>query len=187
MTLKKNKIKLFHGTTLNRAEAILNTQIIFSHNDEDWLGNGAYFFIDGISSGKESAIEWAFNTYPQEEIKIIEATVSFHNRHALDLRKLEDLKIYNEARNEIIITEYSELSTRRDLSIKKRKDIRLDDTIITNKVIKRLNKKLLIHNVYIKDRKQRKLILESCYPNCTAVSLNDLSLIDNLEISTLKD
>ena len=64
-------------------------------------------------------------------------------------------------RDSVIDENYQLLAARRDLTIKKRKDIRLDDKLITSKVMEKVNKKLLIHNVYIKNMKQRRLILES--------------------------
>jgi hypothetical protein len=176
------EIKLFHGTTRDRAEAILNFNFNFSESDEDWLGTGVYFFLDGIASGLKSAQEWALNTHKGVTCSVIETTVVTEREQLLDLRVLSDLKLYNKIRDQIIIRDFDKLSRRRDISIKKRRDIRLDDTLITNEVLNILGKKLIIHNVYIKTSQQRELILESSYPNSTVASLKELSLITKIEI-----
>ncbi|WP_434137614.1 hypothetical protein [Photobacterium leiognathi] len=139
-----------------------------------------YFFLDGISSGVECAKEWAINTHEGQDCCVIEATVEVPNDLVFDLTSITGLSEYNNIRNVVVDESYNFLEGRRDLSIKKRRDIRLDDKIITNKIMEKVNKKLLIHNVYIKNQKQRQLILESSYPNSTVACLSDLSLITEI-------
>lgn len=169
---------------MERGESIASNNFVTSTGEEDWLGTGVYFFIDGISSGLASAQEWALNTHKNMEkiCCVIEATVEVPNDLVFDLTSMSGLSEYNAIRNIVVDENYHFLAARRDLTIKKRRDIRLDDKIITNKVMEKVNKKLLIHNVYIKNQKQRQLILESSYPNSTVVCLNDLSLITEVRI-----
>ncbi|WP_340481173.1 hypothetical protein [Vibrio anguillarum] len=176
------KIRLFHGTTLKRGESIVNSNFDISTGDEDWLGTGVYFFLDGISSGLECAEEWALNTHEGQDCCVVEATVEVTNDLVFDLTSISGLSEYNIIRNAVVDENYDFLEGRRDLTIKKRRDIRLDDKIITNKVMEKVNKNLLIHNVYIKNQKQRQLILESSYPNSTVACLNDLNLITEINI-----
>lgn len=50
----------FHGTSLKSAELIINSNFKPSIGDDEWLGNGVYFFISSISSKPEQqAEEWA--------------------------------------------------------------------------------------------------------------------------------
>lgn len=168
-----------------RAESIVSSNFIISMDEEDWLGTGVYFFLDGISSGVECAIEWARNSHKGQSCCVIEVTIAIPKKLIFDLTSIVGLHHYDIIRKNIIYENYNFLSSRRDLSIKKRRDIRLDDKIITNSVMKKVNKKLLIHNVYIKNFKQRKLILESSYPNSTVACLNDLSLITEMKIMIL--
>ena len=50
----------FHGTSLKSAKEILNSNFELSIGDIEWLGNGVYFFITGISSKpEEQAEKWA--------------------------------------------------------------------------------------------------------------------------------
>ena len=166
------KIKLFHGTTLERGQSIVNSNFVVTTGEEDWLGTGVYFFLDGISSGLECAQEWARNTYEEQNCCVVEATVEVPTSLVFDLTSIANLFEYNALRNLVVDENYQFLASRRDLTIKKRRDIRLDDKIITSKVMEKVNKNLLIHNVYIKNQKQRELILESSYPNCTVACLS---------------
>lgn len=67
----------------------------------------------------------------------------------------------------------------------KKKDIRLDDRIVTEAVCEKLGIAVLIHNVYIKNALQRELIMESSYPNATVCSVRDVSFIEANEIVPL--
>ena len=48
-------VRGFHGTTRQAANAILQDRFRISQNPYDWLGDGVYFFQDGL----ERAWEWA--------------------------------------------------------------------------------------------------------------------------------
>jgi hypothetical protein len=49
----------YHGTSLQSAEQIVVSNYRISEADNDWLGNGAYFFIDGFADPVENAVNWA--------------------------------------------------------------------------------------------------------------------------------
>ncbi|MCQ5167858.1 hypothetical protein NE645_18090, partial [Roseburia hominis] len=68
---------------------------------------------------------------------------------------------------------YRSLLTRRDLVKKKRRDIRLDDAVITKGVLLSLGVSVLFHNLYIKRKVHRDLELESSYPNSTVCCVAD--------------
>ncbi|WP_426697717.1 hypothetical protein ACP6EV_06460 [Aeromonas hydrophila] len=172
-TTNEISIKGFHGTTEKNADKILESGFQISKNNEDWLGNGVYFFIDGISNPLFSAIEWASNTHGKLNCAVIESDILIQAKDILDLTTSKGLITYNYLRNKIITRDYSELLHRRDLGIKKRRDIRVDDRIITNKLFSLTNYKAIIHQVYIKTVLQRTLALESSYPNSTVLCIKN--------------
>ncbi|MFN6540598.1 MAG: hypothetical protein RM021_030230 [Nostoc sp. EkiNYC01] len=50
----------YHGTVLSKIDLISNTgKLLPSKNDDDWLGHGVYYFINGLNNPKRSAINWA--------------------------------------------------------------------------------------------------------------------------------
>ena len=64
----------FHGTTRRSADEILENGFRLSQNPYDWLGDGVYFFQDGL----ERAWEWAIE-YHGEEAAVIGAEILLVN------------------------------------------------------------------------------------------------------------
>ncbi len=59
-------VKGFHGTRLNYVESILRDGFSLSRNDYDWLGDGVYFFQDGL----QLAEEWSRKTFGEHGVVI---------------------------------------------------------------------------------------------------------------------
>jgi hypothetical protein len=176
------EFKGYHGTSIQNAKSILENGFKVMPSPEDWLGHGLYFFIDGISEPDNSAFQWSKNTFNINHGLALEANILMKQSDILDLRVTNNLKKYNCIREKVINSNLETLSKRRDLKLKKRKDIRLDDCIITNQICKVLGYKALIHNVYIKTKIQRELILESSYPNATVLCINDIESVTSFKI-----
>jgi hypothetical protein len=172
----------YHGTSMQNAKSILENGFKVMASSEDWLGHGLYFFIDGISEPENSAFEWSQNTFDIDHGVALEAKILMKEIDILDLRVTSNLKKYNCIREKVINTNFDHLTTRRDLNLKKRKDIRLDDCIITNEVCNIMGYKALIHNVYIKTKVQRELVLESSYPNATVLCIRDIGSVTSFKL-----
>ncbi|WP_336712745.1 hypothetical protein [Pectobacterium aroidearum] len=162
--------------------SIINNGFNLSRSNQDWLGHGVYFFTDGISDPFKNAIEWSKNKNPCNDICIIKVKIKVDDSEVLDLRTTNGLTTYNFYRDSIIDNYYDVLTKRRDITIKKRKDTRLDDCTIMSILQQNLNYKVIVHNVYIKNHHQRKLALESSYPNSTILCINELSCIEIIDI-----
>lgn len=180
--LTLNEFVCYHGTTTSAMLSIINNGFNLSHSNEDWLGHGVYFFTDGIADPFKNAIEWSKNKHKHNDICIIKVKIKACDFEILDLRTTSGLNIYNSHRDSIIENYYSTLAKRRDITIKKRKDARVDDCTIMGILQQSLNYKVIVHNVYIKNHHQRKLALESIYPNSTVLCVNELSGIDIIDI-----
>lgn len=172
----------FHGTTQDAIPSIMSGGFKLSTSSEDWLGHGVYFFIQGISNPIKNAAEWTKNTSKNKNTCVIKATVKLNEFEILDLRTTKGLQKYNNYRESIINEFYDDLLIRRDINIKKRKDIRVDDCHINSILQHRIKYRAIIHNVYIKNSSQRNLALESSYPNSTILCVNDLSRIEIVDI-----
>jgi len=172
----------YHGTTVSAMLSIINNGFNLSQSNEDWLGHGVYFFTDGISDPFKNAIEWSNNKNKHNDICIIKVKIKVEPSVVLDLRTITGLKIYNLHRDSIIDNYYDVLAKRRDITIKKRKDIRVDDCTIMGIIQQNLNYKVIVHNVYIKNHHQRELALESSYPNSTVLCINQLSDIEIIDV-----
>ena len=49
----------YHGTSIESANAIMSDEFRLSRNPQDWLGDGVYFFQDGL----ERSWDWARDRY----------------------------------------------------------------------------------------------------------------------------
>lgn len=130
----------FHGTSFASAKQILREGFQVTQDPEAWLGLGVYFFIDGILSGHTMAADWAKFRNPHQTPCVLECAIECPISEVLDLRKQENMRMYNDARLMYVEKHFNTLSCRRNLNVKKRKDIRLDDTIISQEIMKILKK-----------------------------------------------
>ena len=167
----------FHGTDLVSGKRILSEGFDIADDDEGWLGRGVYFFLDGIRGGADMAADWARFRKGTSPLCVIKCKISAPKQAVLDLREVEQLKSFDEVRHDYANTQYDVLLRRRDLKVKKRKDIRLDDALVTREVLSRLDKSILVHNLYVKTQVLRDLALESSYPTATACCVADVSHI----------
>ena len=94
------KIEGYHGTDLECAQKIVNTEFSFNYSETHWLGNGSYFFID-----ESLAKWWTHNPSKRFGVKvntgaILKCTILLKEGHYLDLRNLQHfefmVKVYYE-------------------------------------------------------------------------------------------
>jgi hypothetical protein len=92
----------FHGTSLKSAKEILKSNFELSIGDIEWLGNGVYFFISGISSKpEEQAEKWAVaqswdnlaRNYKYNNYCILKSKIVIDENKFLDLTHEEGLEI----------------------------------------------------------------------------------------------
>lgn len=95
-------IKGHHGTDFVSANKIKSSNYKISKGDKEWLGDGAYFFIEGISTNTvELAEKWAIAQSWNNETKtrnynkyaVIESIIKVDEEKFLDLTTEEGVKI----------------------------------------------------------------------------------------------
>lgn len=175
-------VKAFHGTNLQYANSILESGFYFRGDEEGWLGQGVYFFLDGVCEGLPMAKDWSEFRYAGSTPVVVMSDIVAPMSSVLDLRSMDQLREFHKFRLSFAEENSESLSKRRDLRVKKRRDIRLDDAIIAKAAMEALGKSVLIHNIYIKTRKLRELQLESSYPTCTACCVSNISFIKRSQI-----
>jgi hypothetical protein len=72
-------IRGYHGTSATQAAVILRDGFLSSDNDYDCLGNGVYFFEDGLAQARA----WARRAHPSEPA-VVQADVRLEN--CMDLK-----------------------------------------------------------------------------------------------------
>ena len=95
-------IKGHHGTDIDSCKAILKSNYKISEGDQHWLGEGVYFFIEGLSTDTINLAEkwakaqsWNNRTKSREykEYAVIESIIEVDEENFLDLTTKEGVKI----------------------------------------------------------------------------------------------
>lgn len=171
-----NEFIAYHGTNSEHVQSIFSKGFNLSASHNEWLGDGVYFFIGDTFCPISNAREWAINSswdksqnnYTYQRYSILKTKV--YGNRVLDLRKDEDLAIFNTVRGHIMKRyEEEKREFRRKMA---------PDTFLCNAVAKSLKLDILIHNFYIKNKLQRLKRIDSRIPNSTVLCAKDTAIID---------
>lgn len=92
-------MKAFHGTTHESAKSILADGFVYSSGNEHWLGDGVYFFVDGLGYAPDKAAElWAeYRAFKQHNqfCALIASIIDIEDERFLDLTTYEGIRILN--------------------------------------------------------------------------------------------
>ncbi|NWO06619.1 MAG: hypothetical protein HLX50_13300 [Alteromonadaceae bacterium] len=173
----------FHGSDFENFEGIRSENFKESENEDEWLGYGVYFFIEGISDPEENAAEWARNqafhngVYTYERYVVCKAKIRCSK--VLDATNIEGLKAYNTLRNKII--------QKHDEYFQANRKLRTDDRVMWNLVAQMMSLDAVVHNLYIKDRVQRIKRISSNVPNTTVLCVKVRDCIVDETIEAVSD
>ncbi|EIV8492745.1 hypothetical protein [Vibrio vulnificus] len=155
----------FHGTDKKNIGSIKQANFIESTNDDEWLGYGVYFFVEGISDPLDNACEWAKNqAHSKEGLQYKEYAVlkvkSVCSK-VLDTTTIEGLKAFNKLREALI--------EKHDQHFTPNREQLCDNRVMWNLVSSQMNLDAVIHNLYIKNKTQRIKKIQSNVPNTTVM------------------
>ena len=89
----------YHGTTTESAKGIISNGFTNSEGNEHWLGDGTYFFVEGVGYMPDKAAElWAeFRAFKQRTqfCSLIKSRIVVDDTKALDLSTYEGIRIIN--------------------------------------------------------------------------------------------
>ena len=92
-------IKAFHGTTHESAKGILADGFAYSSGNDHWLGDGVYFFVDGVGYAPDRAAElWAeFRAFIKHNqfCSLLVSSINIDDERFLDLTTYEGIRILN--------------------------------------------------------------------------------------------
>jgi len=176
----------FHGTSSINADAILKMGFKSSLGDEEWLGDGVYFFTEGISPPQNNAVKWAIaqswdnvrRRHTHNDYSVIKADITVERDNFLDLTSVEGIEFFNYLRNKYVE------------SVKKGKvkpkNLDFKDGHIINDAREFLNVKIDVTkgNFYIKFSVERIYNINFRTPNTTILAVFDVNIINsNLSIT----
>ena len=89
----------YHGTTTDSAKSIISNGFVNSMGNEHWLGDGTYFFVEGIGYLPDKAAElWAeYRAFKQHTqfCSLIKSRIEVDDDKVLDLSTYEGIQIVN--------------------------------------------------------------------------------------------
>lgn len=170
----KDKITGYHGTATENVKNIIATNFLETSNHEIWLGDGVYFFIEGISSNrpleyaKQFAIDSCYNkvekVYVKTQYSVIEAVIKINNDKFLDLTDVKGNYLFNTYRDKTI----AKLEATGKVSVGGYKD-----TDVFKIMRESLSIEFVKSNVYIRFAVQRVAKMYSIIPNVTVMVVNN--------------
>jgi hypothetical protein len=171
-------IEGFHGTDAANVNGIVDNGFRLSLGDEEWLGDGVYFFVDGITSNPQSnATKWSIANAWDNNLKkytylnyaVIKTIIKVNEANFLDLTTTEGMKVFNYLRNKYvskIIANGKRLNA---------KNADFKDGHLINNARKKFNFQIdaVKGNFYIKFTNERIHNINFRVPNTTIVAVYD--------------
>lgn len=165
----------FHGTSAEEAKGIIENGFNLVENQKLYLGDGAYFFIDGLSDPYQDALDYAMNLSKKENPVVVKADISAESESVLNLSSREGILLFKKFKERF----YS----KRIEDGKKMKEV--DDGKIINCLVGEMsfNIKVVISMRCLRLKKNWiELNLHSFIPNCIYCCVKDKSCISNEQL-----
>lgn len=175
--LYKIALEGYHGTDRANCESIITNNFDPSPGDDHWVGNGAYFFVTGISSDPcADAVNWAVahawdksaqaNRYSQ--YGILQVLIEVHDEFLLDLSTLEGIQTFNYLRK-LFVDKIKQAK-------KKLPRGQIQDGHIINKAREELDIRIDVvkGDFYFKFTPERVYNINSRVPNVTIVAVHNV-------------
>lgn len=169
----------FHGTDSANEYSILQRNFTVSAKSDEWLGTGAYFFLDGVGNPKDHAESWArlhaydkrTGTNRYSRLVVISAKIEVD--HVLHVDTQEGLEAFNFYREYI----------KKDIRTKGKShsdSLLINDCVVFNHILDTTEFQAVINTEYIKlDLWSRLKDYRSRIPNCRVMSIREpLASID---------
>jgi len=173
--VKKISMSGFHGTTSINGKKILIEGFKISKGGNHWLGDGTYFFLEGLSrTPDQQAEEWAkaeikanHKRDPENRFSVIRATISAQEENFLDLTTANGIEILNRVL-ETFLKRFHGYS-------KPKLESKFHDGLLLNfaRTENILPLEIAKGNFYIKFQKEREIHINLRTPNCTICAVFD--------------
>ena len=163
----------FHGTNLANGSSILKSNFIVSCKEDEWLGEGAYFFLHGVGDPQEHAKNWSIlqsydkkaRAHTYHEYAVLRAEITIENVMHLDTD--EGIAAFNFFRQQLI-----ELITEKNWNVSKR--ALENDCYACNFAMNHGGYEAIVNREYIKlDKWSRIKRYQSRLPTCKIMCVKD--------------
>ncbi|ENK1751179.1 hypothetical protein NUKP55_11470 [Klebsiella variicola] len=171
----------FHGTDSANENSIFQLNFTVSAKSDEWLGTGAYFFLDGVGDPTEHADSWAkLHAYDRDsrsnrytDYVVISAKINVAN--VLNMDTDEGRNAFNVYRDYI-------KNDHRIQGVKPSKSLIVNDCVVFNHILANTEFDAIINCEYIKlDRWSRMRDYKSRIPNCRVMSVKEPTASINVQ------
>ncbi len=171
----------FHGTSKINAESIVKGDFRLSLGDDEWLGDGVYFFTEGIPPTPQlHARRWAIASawdkskgqFSYDEYAVVKAEINMDKNKLLDLTTLEGIRFFNYLRDR-----YIKLVAKDGVRLRRGS---FEDGHVINDARTYLNMNIdaTKGNFYIKFKTERIFNINFRTPNATILAVFNVNIID---------
>lgn len=163
----------FHGTDSANEKSIFELNFTVSAKSDEWLGSGAYFFLDGVGDPTEHADSWAkLQAYDKDsksnryrDYVVISAKINVTNVLNMDT---------DEGRNAFNLYRKYIKNDLRAKDARPSKSLIVNDCVVFNHILANTEFDAIINCEYIKlDRWSRIRDYRSRIPNCRVMSIKE--------------
>ena len=186
------RIKGYHGTDAAHIRNIQLSNFKPSIGDKEWLGNGTYFFIEGIMNDRKpeiAAANWAAVSAWDNDRKyskyvdccVLEATVTVDEDYLLDLTTADGMDIFNYYRQEF----NKKLSkSGQDFKFNSPMQFRDGELINDMRAVENIRIDAVKNSAHIKFELERRRRIDFRTHNCTILVVHDAN--KNIEKTAIK-
>ena len=182
----QNRLDVYHGTSKSIADVILTEGFKKSSGDSQWLGDGVYFFTDGLLNPLTAAEKWAeykawnnsrkLNSYCF--VSVIKAVTEVDDENLLDLTTQDGVEILDYIENHCIKNKLLNINVG---------NYSFEDGFLINFAREQITElpeiKVVIGDVFIQLTKEQRISkVHRHTPNCTLCCVNDTGCIKNVEL-----
>lgn len=167
----------FHGTRADLVDSIVKEGLRPSRDHDEWLGHGAYYFIDGLEDAWAGARDWArveawdkrSRRYRETDFAVIEYAITVNTDRIFDLRAAEHAKEFHRVRD---VWEQRHYGRRRPGPWRPQED-RYDTAILNRLKVEQKHAAVIGHFFIQLSVKERHWQRSSRIPNVTVLCLTD--------------
>jgi len=171
----------WHGTDEKNAGEILEINFKESPGDEHWLGEGVYFFTNGLGNPLEHAQNWAISEAHKKKntrFAVLQADIAVNDSAILDLRQDKGLELFN-AHRALVLGKIRKTGRRFSNS---------SEEYCDGKVLEHMKQvgdlDVVIANMYVRFLQDRVEKIRSLIPNCTFLCVSNP--VENVTRETIK-
>ncbi len=177
----------YHGTSIEAKESILkDNHFILSNKDNEWAGEGAYFFINKNKEvAYNHAYKWSknFKKISEERIATIEADIIYSEDEIFDLTNEDDEELFQVCRRDMFEEATKRAKIKNKILASVYTDRRKFDCLIINEICKVFGKTIVKRNAYIRcleDKYDKYQLPTSSFPNCTILCIRNQKHINKI-------